>query len=83
MKNTDKTKKPLLDKTTKTKESSLWNLNLSMLGVILTPVYISPRNMGEFKVYEDSNQRMPVLLNWPTPNVVIGPAIVNVKTKDK
>lgn len=74
-------KKSSLDKTTKTKESSLWNLNLSMPGVILTPVYISQRNMGEFKIYEDPNPEMPVLLNWPTPDV-IGSAIINVKVKD-
>lgn len=38
--------------------------------------------LGEFKVYEDPNPRMPVLLNWPTPDIVIGSAIVNVKGKD-
>ena len=70
-------------KTTKTKESSLWNLNLSMLGMLLTPVYISPRNMGEFKIYEDPNPEMPVLLNWPAPDIIVGPAIVNVKQRTK
>ena len=38
--------------------------------------------LWEFKIYEDPNPRLPILMNWPTPDIVIGPAIVNVKAKD-